>query len=138
LILGVGIDLVDVSRMERVLNGRSAQKFLGKVFAAEEIATCRASAHPAQAYSARFAAKEALVKALGTGFSRGIAPGQIIVVGGERTRPRLKLTGPALKRAQALHAIAVHVSLTHTERSAGAAVVVEGADPPVQHGLITG
>jgi holo-[acyl-carrier protein] synthase len=137
LILGVGIDLVDVSRMERVLNGRSAQKFLEKVFAEEEIATCRAAAHPAQAYSARFAAKEAFVKALGTGFSRGITPRQIAVLGGERTRPRLKLTGPALERAQALRATAVHVSLTHTVRSAGATVVVESADSSVPDDLIT-
>lgn len=136
MILGVGIDLVDVSRMERVLNGRSAQKFLEKVFTEEEIATCRTAAHPAQAYSARFAAKEAFVKALGTGFSRGITPRQITIVGGERTRPRLELTGPALKRAQALHATAIHISLTHTEQSAGATVVVESADPTVRHDLI--
>jgi holo-[acyl-carrier protein] synthase len=128
LILGVGIDLVDISRMERVLNGRAARRFVEKVFAEEEIAVCSAAAHPVQAYSARFAAKEALVKALGTGFSRGITPRQITVAGGERTRPTIKLTGPALKHAQALDATAIHVSLTHTDSSAAATVVVEKAD----------
>jgi holo-[acyl-carrier protein] synthase len=128
LILGVGIDLVDISRMERVLNGRSAGTFVEKVFTEEEIGVCRAAAHPAQAYSARFAAKEALAKALGTGFSRGVAPRQITVIGGEHTRPTIRLTGPVLKEAQSMRVTSIHLSLTHTPHSAAAMVVVENAD----------
>lgn len=135
MILGVGIDLVDVSRMDRVLNGRSARRFVEKVFTEEEIVICGTAAHPAQAYAARFAAKEALAKALGTGFYRGVTPGQITVVGGERRRPTIRLTGPALKQAQAMRVTAIHVSLTHTAQSAAATVIVEGADPNVQQDL---
>ncbi|MBI4965105.1 MAG: holo-ACP synthase [Desulfomonile tiedjei] len=125
MIFGVGIDLVDVSRMERVLQGRSAKRFIDRVFTEEEIVTCTTAPHPAQAYSARFAAKEAVVKALGTGFSRGITPGQIAVVGGERTRPTIRLAGSALRQAQTMRVSAIHLSLTHTPQSAAAMVVLE-------------
>ena len=125
LIAGIGVDLVDVPRMERLLSRRSAGKFISKVFSAEEIAVSEKAASPAQAYAARFAAKEALVKALGTGFSRGITPGQIHMVGGERSKPRIELVGAASREAGALRVTAIHVSVTHTAQSACAVVVLE-------------
>lgn len=122
--------------MERVLHGRSARRFIERIFAEGEIAVCASAASPAQAYSARFAAKEAFAKALGTGFSRGVTPGQITVVGGERTRPTIRLAGAALKQAQAMHVTAIHLSLTHTAQSAAATVVVENEDRIPDGGLI--
>ena len=85
VILGVGVDLVDVHRMERALNCRWGKRFVAKVFSAEEIAACKDSPQPAQGYAARFAAKEALAKALGTGFSRGVSPSRIVVRRGRKT-----------------------------------------------------
>jgi len=125
LIVGIGVDLVDVSRMERTLRSRWAERFLARVFSAEEIAVCEAGASPAQAYAARFAAKEAVVKALGTGFSRGVRPGQIIVQGGERSQPTVKLLANAHARAQSLHVGRIHLSLSHTPHTAAATVVLE-------------
>jgi holo-[acyl-carrier protein] synthase len=125
VILGVGVDLVDVERMHEVLTRRWAQRFITRVFSAEEIDACEASPNPAQCYSARFAAKEALVKAFGTGFSEGIVPGMIFVRGGERNRPEIHLKDKALQFAQSKKVSAIHVSLTHTATSACAFVVVE-------------
>jgi holo-[acyl-carrier protein] synthase len=125
VIAGIGVDLVDVPRMERLLSRRSAERFISRVFCAEEIAVSQRAPHPAEAYAARFAAKEALVKALGTGFSRGISPGQIHMVGGERSKPFIELAGAARQKAHALHVVAIHVSVTHTPASACAMVVLE-------------
>lgn len=130
MILGIGVDLVDVDRMERLLEQRWSKRFLSRVFSPEEIAACQASALPAQCFAARFAAKEALVKALGSGFSRGVRPGQIHVRGGERNRPRIELYGTALDVASSMNAGAIHVSLTHTRSSACAVVVVEVKNRP--------
>jgi holo-[acyl-carrier protein] synthase len=125
MILGVGIDLVEVSRMERILAARWARRFLDRVFSEEEQTVSNASAAPAQSYAARFAAKEALVKALGTGFSKGITPSLICVSGGERTPPKLVLTGLALAAAQTMNVDQIHVSITHTRNCASALVIVE-------------
>jgi len=125
VIVGIGVDIVDVSRMERLLRGRSVHKFVARVFCPEEIAVSRRSPHPAESYAARFAAKEALAKALGTGFSRGISPGQIHVLGGEQSRPRIELSGEAKKTALTLSVGTIHVSLTHTGLSACAMVILE-------------
>jgi len=125
VILGVGVDLVDVARMETTLRQRWSKRFLSRVFTEEEIAACEASPHTAQCLAARFAAKEALVKALGTGFSQGVRPAQIHVRGGEQGRPWIELSGRALEVAASMNAVAIHVSLTHTRSAACAVVVVE-------------
>lgn len=130
MIVGIGVDLVDVPRMERLLLGRSADRFIARVFCPEEIAVARKAPRPAEAYAARFAAKEAVVKALGTGFSRGVRPNQIHVLGGERSKPRIELAGPAMKKALILCVSAIHVSLTHTPQAACAVVVLESEPHP--------
>ncbi len=128
MILGVGVDVVEVLRMERVLKSSWARRFVHRVFCAEEIETCRGAARPAEAYAARFAAKEALVKALGTGFSRGITPAKIQVQGGERSQPRIRLRAEAQDAAESMNVSGIHVSLTHTPLTACALVVVETKD----------
>jgi holo-[acyl-carrier protein] synthase len=125
LILGVGVDLVPVSRMERILRSRWADRFIRRVFSPEEIRVCSAAATPAQSYAARFAAKEALAKAFGTGFSRGVSPATVSVRGGERNRPEITLTGKGLAFARNLNVGSIYVSLTHTAETACAFVVIE-------------
>ena len=83
------------------------------------------AAKPSEAYAARFAAKEAVVKALGTGFSKGITPAAIVVCGGERTRPTIRLQAKALALAESMNVSDIHVSLTHTAGTAGAVAVIE-------------
>lgn len=125
MIYGIGVDLVNVKRMERVLASRIADRFVSRVFAAEEAAICRQSARPAESFAARFAAKEAVVKALGTGFSHGVSPGMIVVRGGERSRPHIELKDRALDKATSAGITSIHVSLTHTPTDACAFVVAE-------------
>ncbi|MFC1835393.1 holo-ACP synthase [Thermodesulfobacteriota bacterium] len=124
----MGVDLVPVGRMERILERSSAKRFLQKVFSPEEIRACLAAASPAQSFAARFAAKEAFSKAIGTGFTRGVSPRGISVAGGDREAPSIILTGGARAMAQRLNASKIHLSLTHTKESACAFVVVETAD----------
>jgi len=125
VIIGVGVDLVSVRRMERSLQSAWARRFKERVFTREEMDACDAGPNPAQRYAARFAAKEALAKALGTGFTRGVTPARILVHGGEREQPRITLTDKALDVARSMNAATIHVSLTHTDETACAFVVVE-------------
>ncbi|MFH0821130.1 MAG: holo-ACP synthase [Pseudomonadota bacterium] len=125
MILGIGVDVVDVERMERTVNGRWADAFIRRVFSSEEIVTCRASASPGRAYAARFAAKEAVVKALGTGFTGGVGPGCITVGGGSHARPTVELSGKASDIARDLKCNMIHLSLSHSETVACAFVVLE-------------
>lgn len=126
MILGIGVDLVEIPRMQRILDRPWARRFIERVFRPEEITVCEKAARPVEAYAARFAAKEAAVKAFGTGFSRGITPAAIAVCGGERTRPTIYLLAQALVLADSMNVSAIHVSLTHTAGSACAVVVIEG------------
>ncbi len=125
MILGVGVDLVEVPRMQRILERPWARRFVERVFCPEEIAVCDGAARPAEAYAARFAAKEAVAKALGTGFSRGITPAAIVVRGGERTRPTISLQAKALILAESMNVSDIHVSPTHTAGDACVMVVIE-------------
>ncbi len=125
MILGVGVDLVEVARMRRALQTPWAQRLIRRIFSPEEIAVCEAASDPAQSYAARFAAKEALAKALGTGFTRGVSPGLIVVAGGERIQPRIVLRDQALEIARSMKVSSVHVSLSHSRETACAMVVVE-------------
>lgn len=125
MIVGVGVDMVEAPRMERILRSPWAERFLKRVFSREEIEACRDSANPAEGYAARFAAKEAMAKALGTGFSKGVTPGSIEVLGGEGVKPELRLTGAAHDAAEQLGITNVQVSLTHTRKTACAFVTAE-------------
>ena len=125
MILGIGVDLVEIPRMQRILDRPWARRFIERVFRPEEIIVCEKAARPVEAYAARFAAKEAAVKAFGTGFSRGITPAAIVVGGGERTQPTIHLLSEASALADSMNVSAIHVSLTHTAGSACAVVVIE-------------
>ncbi len=126
MILGVGLDLVEIARMERALGSSWAQRFIERVFSDFEIHVCEKAANRSEAYASRFAAKEALVKALGTGFSQGIQPGQIWIKGTEKQRPIMELDGKAMEVANRSGVENIHVSLTHTRLTAGAVVILEG------------
>jgi len=125
MIVGLGIDLVHIPRMEKALD-RWGDRFLGRVFTSGEKAYCLAHRMPAQSLALRFAAKEACSKALGTGMRQGIAWRQMEVASEPSGRPVLRLSGAAMARAAALGAFSFHVSLSH-EREYAVAVVVLGA-----------
>lgn len=125
LIVGIGIDLVEIERIERMA-ARHGDAFLRKVFTPEEIAFCSGKNRPGQHYAARFAAKEAALKALGTGVQRGRGFKDVWVERAEQEAPRLVMRGGVQGKADKLGIKAMHVSLTHTDRYAAAYVVAEG------------
>jgi len=101
MILGIGSDIVDVRRIERVID-RHGERFLARVYTATERAKADRRAKRMETYAKRFAAKEACAKALGTGLNAGVFWRDMGVVNLPSGRPTMKLTGGALKRLQAL------------------------------------
>ncbi len=132
MIIGVGTDICNVARMERMADKYGA-RFLDRVFTPEEQAKARRKAGTAERLAARFAAKEATMKALGTGWACGIKFLDICVSNEFGGRPQVTLLGEAAQRACSLGVTRVHVSLSHERDQAVAFVVLEGAptaDPP--------
>lgn len=124
MIAGLGTDICGIPRM-RALLARHRDRFLARWFDPREATLIAASADPAERAAARWAAKEAAAKALGTGFAGGVVPSQIAVVPGAGGAPVLVLGGAALARAQALGATRWHVSLSHADGVAVAVVILE-------------
>jgi holo-[acyl-carrier protein] synthase len=125
MITGTGIDLVEVARIRELLT-RHADRFKQRTFTAGEIAYCDACADPAIHYAARFAAKEAAAKALGTGLwsEAGVTWTDIEVTRAESGRPSLVFHHNAAKLTSDLRA---HLSLSHTKDHAIAQVILETA-----------
>jgi holo-[acyl-carrier protein] synthase len=122
-ILGVGIDLVEVERIERLID-RQKEKFLQRVYTPDEIDFCMKKARPAVHLAARFAAKEAAAKALGTGFSKGVRMRDIEVVSSASGPPQVRLHGAAAKLYDALGGKKILLSLSHTAEQAVANAII--------------
>jgi holo-[acyl-carrier protein] synthase len=101
MILGIGSDMIDIRRVQKVLD-RHGPRFLDRVFTATERARAERRVNPVATYAKRFAAKEACAKALGTGMRAGVFWRDMGVVNQRSGRPTLKLTGGALARLQAI------------------------------------
>ena len=125
MVLGLGSDLIEIARIEASI-ARFGDRFLGRVFTASEIAYCRSKRNAAESFAARFAAKEAGAKALGTGISHGIAWPEIEVRREPTGRPTLHWSGRAQERAAALGVRRTSLTLTHSRNVAMAVVVIEG------------
>jgi holo-[acyl-carrier protein] synthase len=124
MIVGVGIDIVEIPRFGRVLE-RQKDRFTNRVFTAGEQKYCRAHRDPVPHYAARFAAKEALFKALSTGWAKGVAWLDVEVLREGLGPPAIFLRGEAANLCSNLGAHRVHLSLSHTEASAVAVVILE-------------
>jgi holo-[acyl-carrier protein] synthase len=126
-IIGLGLDATEIPRVERTI-ARFGDRFLHRVFTPGEIAYATRRRRPPPHFAARFAAKEAAMKALGTGRSRGVLWRDIEVVrqGGP---PQLRFHGGAARRFAAMHATGALLTLTHSDTLALAHVILFGADP---------
>jgi holo-[acyl-carrier protein] synthase len=124
MIAGTGTDLIEIERIERSI-ARYGQRFLDRVFTAAEQAYCNSKKTSAESYAARFAAKEAGAKALGTGISHGISWAELEVVRSPSGKPSLILHGRAAGRASALGVTGISLSLTHSRTTALAVVIME-------------
>ena len=113
MIVGTGIDLAEVSRIREAIE-RHGTRFIDRIFTNTEIAYVERKANRFERYAARFAAKEAGMKAIGTGWRRGVRWQDFEVVNGPSGRPILNLHGVAREFAQKLKVSHMHLSLTHT------------------------
>jgi holo-[acyl-carrier protein] synthase len=125
----VGIDVIEIARVRRVLE-RHPERFLQRVFTPEEVAFCRGRVPE---LAARFAAKEAVMKALGTG-ARGLAWREIEILPNRRGKPLIYLHGLAKDRGDKIGLRGIDISLTHSHELAIAAVVGAAAVDPIDRG----
>jgi holo-[acyl-carrier protein] synthase len=124
MVLGLGTDLIETRRVQESID-RFGERFLERIFTAGEIAYCSRKKNSAESFAARFAAKEAGAKALGTGISRGVSWKEFEVKRQASGKPSLHLSGRAEELAGAMGAKRVQLSLTHSRELAMAVVVLE-------------
>jgi len=124
VIVGMGIDVAEVERIRGAIE-RHGEVFLRRVFTFKEREYCERFRNKFERYAGRFAVKEAAMKALGTGWSRGVRWADIEVVRQEGGRPALILAGEARKIADQLGVKHIALSITHTAAQAFAQVIFE-------------
>jgi holo-[acyl-carrier protein] synthase len=124
LIVGLGIDIAEVARVKAAIE-RHGETFLRRVYTAKEQEYCERFKNKYERYAGRFAAKEAAMKALGTGWSRGVRWVDVEVVRETGGRPTMKLAGEAAHIADRLKVKNIVLSITHTAEQAFAQVIFE-------------
>ncbi len=125
MIVGLGVDLVEVRRIAGAIE-RHGTSFLRRIFTPREIAYCESHRAKFERYAGRFAAKEAAMKALGTGWRRGVRFVDIEVVRESSGRPVLQLSGVARQIAEQMGVRHITISITHNHDTALAQVIFEG------------
>src|SRR5262249_55052449 len=125
MIVGLGIDITEINRIEAAI-ARRGPAFLKRVFTPAEIAYCQRHRNSAERFAGRFAAKEAAMKALGTGWRRGVRWVDIEVVRLPSGKPSLELHGRAREFAERLEVKNISLTITHSGNMALAQVIFEG------------
>jgi holo-[acyl-carrier protein] synthase len=125
MIIGIGIDIEEVERIREAIE-RHGERFVQRVFTPGEVAYFEAKANKWERYAARFAAKEAAMKAIGTGWDHGVGWRDVEVVNEPNGCPTLVLHGRAQEIAEGKGCKRTWISLSHTRRQAVAQVVLEG------------
>jgi holo-[acyl-carrier protein] synthase len=124
MIVGLGLDIAEVDRIEAAI-GRRGAAFLERLYTPSEVAYCESHKDKFERYAARFAAKEAAMKALGTGWSRGVRWRDIEVAREPSGKPTLRLEGVARQIAQRMGVKNISLSITHSGNLALAQVIFE-------------
>lgn len=124
MILGIGIDIVDISRISSSIE-KYKQRFIARIFTEDEIDYCNSKANKNQHYAVRFAGKEAFFKALGSGVRDGITWHDVEFSNDKLGKPILHHRGKASEIMKSLGAQRAHVSFTHSNTSAAAVIVIE-------------
>ena len=124
MIVGTGVDIVETSRIAQAFE-RHGERFSKRLYTPAEIAYCEKSKNRAERYAARFAAKEAAFKALGTGWREGVRWLDVEVTHQPSGKPELRLAGAAQQRAKEMGVTRMAVSLSHADRYAVAQVIFE-------------
>jgi holo-[acyl-carrier protein] synthase len=123
MIYGIGTDIIEVARIEKVMERDIG--FRDKIFTPGEIAYCETKKHKFENYAARFSAKEAFLKAIGTGWRFGIRFADIDVFHDDLGKPFIRVTGKAKELITDLSISKIHVSLSHLKEMATAIVILE-------------
>lgn len=123
MIAGIGIDLIEVERLAFKIGKESGFREL--VFTEAEIIYCESKANKFEHYAARFAAKEAFLKAMGTGWANGTQFNEIGIINDSTGKPRLELSGNTLNYFREMGCRNISVSLTHIKSMASAIVIIE-------------
>ena len=124
MIYGTGIDIVDVDRIDQAYQ-RWGKKFPKKFLREEEIEYCMKQSNPLPSIAARFAGKEAISKAFGTGIGTKLKWHDLEIIHNKHTRPTVKLHGRAIDLLMGLGGKKTHISLTHSKGQAAALAVIE-------------
>jgi len=124
MIKGIGVDTIELERIARVYDEYGA-RFLNRIYAPAEQEYALRYKDPVPRLAARFAAKEACMKALGTGWSNGVRWRDIVVVNAPSGKPELKLLGKAQEFAELQSVAHIHVSITHSKEHAMVIVIFE-------------
>ena len=124
MIVGTGIDIAEVPRIAESI-ARFGERFIRRVFTEGEIRYCDTKANRFERYAARFAAKEAAMKALGTGWNNGVRWRDVEVIREPGRRPTIKFHAKAAEVATRLNARNISLSITHTAEQAMASVILE-------------
>ena len=127
MIVGTGVDIAEVGRIKAAVE-RFGGRFLKRVFTPAEVRYCMGKLNAAERLAARFAAKEAGMKAIGTGLRHGVTWQDVEVLRLPGQRPILKFSGKAAEFADRLGCKRTHLSLSHTKEQAIAYVILEGGD----------
>jgi holo-[acyl-carrier protein] synthase len=125
MIVGTGVDIAEVGRIKAAVE-RFGERFLKRVFTPAEVRYCMGKLNAAERLAARFAAKEAGMKAIGTGLRHGVTWQDVEVLRLPGQRPILKFSGKAAEFADRLGCKRTHLSLSHTKEQAIAYVILEG------------
>ncbi|MGD8539594.1 MAG: holo-ACP synthase [Candidatus Aminicenantes bacterium] len=123
MIIGIGTDIIEVKRIERLLEKQ--KRFKERIFTPDEIEYCEHKTNSAQNYAARFAVKEAFLKAIGTGWREGVTFKEIEVVNNEKGKPELFLSGKAKTISEEMGATNIQVSISHLKDLAIGFVILE-------------
>jgi|SRR6185437_4791436 len=123
MIAGLGIDIIEVERVAEKMEKDNGFREL--VFSAKEIAYCESKTHKHEHYAARFAAKEAFFKALGTGWLNGTAFNEVEIINNAQGKPEIALLGVTNDTVRALGNFSITVALTHIQSTASAVVILE-------------
>jgi holo-[acyl-carrier protein] synthase len=123
MIVGMGTDIIEVKRIERLLSKQ--EKFKERIFTRGEIEYCEHKKNNVQNYAARFAVKEALLKAIGTGWREGVAFKEIEVKNNEKGKPELVLSGTTKRITKDMGVTNIQVSISHLKDLAIGVVILE-------------
>jgi holo-[acyl-carrier protein] synthase len=123
MIIGIGLDMIEVERVKEKI--QKEQGFREMVFAAAEIEYCERKTNSYEHYAARFAAKEALFKAIGTGWTNGTSYNEVVILNNESGKPEISFIGETANTLQHLELSKIKISLSHLKNTAAAVVAIE-------------